>query len=124
MSPDEISDAQTPYAGWERPSRRFAANGSDPPPAWSDFSDPLDAITGRFGHIRRERQSRFSRTEQSALAAMGLCEDADRRALRSRYAQLLRRYHPDRNGGDRSHEHRLREVIEAYQELKQAAAFA
>jgi hypothetical protein len=43
MSPEEIQDAQGPLAGWERPSRKFAANGADPPPAWSDFADPLDA---------------------------------------------------------------------------------
>ncbi len=124
MSPDEIADAQSPFGGWERPSRRYAAIGSDPPPAWSDFSDPLDAIAGRFGHVRRERPSRFSRAEQRALAVMGLGEDTDRTGLRSRYSQLVRRYHPDRNGGDRSLEHRLGEVIEAYQTLKKAAAFA
>ncbi len=48
MSPEEISAAQSPLAGWDRPSRRFAANGADPPPRWSDFADPLDAISTRF----------------------------------------------------------------------------
>jgi len=52
MSAEQISEAQSPLAGWERPSRKFAANGGDPPPAWSDFSDPLEAISGRFGRIR------------------------------------------------------------------------
>jgi curved DNA-binding protein CbpA len=37
---------------------------------------------------------------------------------------LLRRYHPDHNGGDRSHEAALQGVIEAYQHLRKAAAFA
>ena len=36
----------------------------------------------------------------------------------------VRRFHPDRNGGDRSHERRLGEVIEAYQTLRKSAAFA
>jgi DnaJ-class molecular chaperone len=36
----------------------------------------------------------------------------------------VRRYHPDKNGGDRSKEARLTAVIEAYQLLKVAAAFA
>ena len=36
----------------------------------------------------------------------------------------MRRYHPDKNGGDRGHETRLREVIEAYQLLRRAAVFA
>ncbi|HEX6785006.1 MAG TPA: DnaJ domain-containing protein [Sphingomicrobium sp.] len=125
MSPEEIQDAQGPLAGWERPSRRFATNGADPPPAWSDFSDPLEAISGRFGRARnRETQSRFSKPERRALSVLGLAEDADRHALRRRYSSLVRRYHPDKNGGDRSHEGRLGEVIEAYQLLRKSAAFA
>jgi hypothetical protein len=111
MSADEITRAQSPLAGWERPSRRFAANGADPPPAWSDFADPLDAIATRFGRWR-------------ALSVLGLGEEADRHAVRQRYSQLVRRYHPDKNGGDRTHERRLGEVIEAYQLLRKAPAFA
>ncbi|MGZ2411938.1 DnaJ-like protein [Sphingomonas sp. F9_3S_D5_B_2] len=123
MSPDEISDAQRPLAGWDRPSRRFAANGSDPPPAWSDFSDPLDAISARFGRRPEQKMSRFTRDEQRALSILGLGEDADRHSVRQRYSALVRRFHPDRNGGDRSQEERLGRVIDAYQLLKKAAAF-
>jgi len=45
-------------------------------------------------------------------------------SLRKRYSALVRRYHPDKNGGDRSHEDKLGEVIEAYQLLRKSAAFA
>ena len=124
MSPEEIQDAQGPLAGWERPSRKFAANGADPPPAWSDFADPLDAISTRFRRFRDRKRSRFTKAEQRALSVLGLGEDADRHSLRQRYSTLVRRYHPDKNGGDRSHEGRLGEVIEAYQLLRKAAAFA
>lgn len=125
MSPDQITRAQSPLAGWDRPSRKFAANGADPPPRWSDFADPLDAISTRFAQIREAKQpSRFSKPERRALFVLGLGEDADRHRLRQRYSALVRRFHPDKNGGDRSHEGRLGEVIEAYQLLRKAAAFA
>jgi hypothetical protein len=124
MSPEEITRAQSPLAGWERPSRKFAANGADPPPAWSDFADPLDAISTRFGRLRDHQPSRFSRVEQRALSVLGLGDDADRNQLRKRYSGLVRRYHPDKNGGDRSHERRLGEVIEAYQLLRKSTALA
>lgn len=124
MSPDEIAEAQTPYAGWERATRAFASAGADPAPSWSDFSDPLDAISGRFRHAKREASSRFTRAERRALSVLGLGEDATLKAVRSRYSQLVRRFHPDRNGGDRSHEKQLGEVIEAYQTLRKSAALA
>ena len=124
MSPDEISEAQSPTAGWDRQTRAFAHAGSDPAPSWSDFSDPLDAISTRFRRSRRDAPSRFSRAEQRALSVLGLGEDADLKSVRNSYSKLVRRFHPDRNGGDRSHEGRLGEVIEAYQLLRKATAFA
>ena len=125
MSTEEITRAQHPLAGWERPSRPFAGNGADPPPKWSDFADPLDAISGRFRHIReRATPSRFSKPERQALSVLGLGDNVDRHALRRTYSTLVRRYHPDKNGGDRSHEARLAAVIEAYQLLRKSAPFA
>ncbi len=127
MSADEIHHAQRPMAGWERETRSFARAGQgDQPPRWSDFADPLDAIGARFGTraaMRRE-DARFSEGERRALNVLGLAGDADRTALRRRYSELVRRYHPDRNGGDRSHEAMLQKVIAAYQQLKGCAAFA
>ena len=124
MSPEEISDAQSPLSGWDRPSRTFAANGADPPPAWSDFADPLDAISSRFRRAGEPTApSRFGKAERRALAVLGLGEDADLHGLRQRYSNLVRRYHPDKNGGDRSQEGRLGEVIEAYQLLRKSPAF-
>ena len=70
------------------------------------------------------RTTRISGEERAALDTMGLEPDLDRTALRKRYSELVRRYHPDRNGGDRSHEGRLTRVVEAYQVLKKSAALA
>lgn len=130
MSADEIHDAQRPYAGWERETRAFnGTGGADRPPRWADFSDPLDAIGARFREKMRDQAARkdgkpLSGRDREALRVLGLEADADRTALRRRYSELVRRYHPDRNGGDRSHEASLQRVIEAYQHLKSAPAFA
>jgi DnaJ domain len=133
MSADQIYAAQTPMHGWETESRTFRAAGSaDLPPRWADFKDPIDAIGARFRQrmdAAREEQRqaadpRFTREEHRALKVMGLTAECDRRTLRRRYADLVRRYHPDRNGGDRSHEKALQAVIEAYTALAKAQAFA
>ena len=65
---------------------------------------------------------RFNRDEAQALETMGLGLDTDRRRLRRRYSELVRRYHPDRNGGDRKYEKRLTRVVEAYQLLRKSNA--
>ena len=130
MSADEIFRAQSPTSGWDTKTRAFASVGENGMPRWADFDDPLDAIGARVGDIRRQaagnRQefSRFTPREREALNAMGLTVGTDRQQLRRRYSELVRRYHPDRNGGDRSHEARLQRVVEAYQLLRRAVAFA
>ncbi|MDX8357614.1 DnaJ domain-containing protein [Sphingopyxis terrae] len=130
MNADQIMAAQSPTAGWETESRTFRAAGSaDLPPRWADFKDPMDALGARFrqrmDEARREAADpRFTREEHRALQLMGLATDADRAALRRRYSELVRKYHPDRNGGDRSHEVRLGEVVAAYQLLRKTRAFA
>ena len=123
MSAEEISEAQSIYGGWERSVRAFSPTAGATP-AWRDFDDPIDAIGARFRAGRDASSSRFSADERRALAVLGLGEDADRHALRSRYSKLVRRFHPDKNGGDRSHEDRLRAVIEAYQSLRRSRVFA
>ncbi len=125
MTSEEIADEQRPYAGWERETRAFAANGA-PGPRWADFTDPLDAISARFAGRSPDRADGrpLSDIDRRSLKVLGLGTDVDRRALRQRYAVLVRRYHPDRNGGDRSHEKALQEVISAYTQLKSRPAFA
>lgn len=129
MSVEEIHEAQRPYAGWERETRAFSSNAASPPPRWQDFSDPIDAIGARFKEKLKEARARqdgkpLSSDDRKALRVLGLAADADRKALRARYTELVRKYHPDRNGGDRSFEKALQDVISAYTHLRKAPAFA
>lgn len=129
MSTEEIEAAQRPYAGWERETRAFSSNAASPPPRWADFADPLDAIGAKFRERMKEAKARadgkpLSGDDRKALKVLGLEADADRKALRQRYTELARRYHPDHNGGDRTHEKALQDVIAAYTHLRKAPAFA
>jgi DnaJ-class molecular chaperone len=40
--------------------------------------------------------------------------------IKARYKELVKRHHPDANGGDRSAEERLRKVIQAYDYLRKS----
>lgn len=131
MDAEEIEAAQRPYAGWERETRAFSASAATgtPPPRWADFTDPLDAIGARFrARMEAERPRAdgkpLSVEDRKALGTLGLSADADRKSLRTRYTELVRRYHPDHNGGDRGHEHALQDVLAAYAHLRKAPAFA
>jgi hypothetical protein len=131
MNAEEILAAQSPASGWRTESAAFSPRAQvDGMPRWADFDDPLDAISARASGIKSRAQreaamameGRFSKDEAAALETMGLGSDTDKRRLRRRYSELVRRYHPDRNGGDRSYEARLNRVVDAYQLLRKSRA--
>jgi hypothetical protein len=89
------------------------------------FSDPFNM----FGPNARRRGGRpepeapgrhLGRLERNALADLDLDETAQAPAIRARYTELVKRCHPDANGGDRSAEDKLQRVIRAYQTLRKS----
>ena len=77
----------------------------------------LRARTGERQDTPRARRLRT--LEQKALDDLGLPHSATATEIKSRYKELVKRHHPDANGGDRSSEGRLRQIIQAYKLLKQ-----
>jgi DnaJ-class molecular chaperone len=55
-----------------------------------------------------------------ALGTLGLDDTADAEKIKTRYKEWVKRLHPDANGGDRSMEEKLREIIQAYNYLRTA----
>jgi curved DNA-binding protein CbpA len=73
------------------------------------------------GASREEAQRRAVRNvERKAFHSLGLETDAERVEIKARFKELVKRHHPDANGGDRGSEDKLREIIEAYNYLKSA----
>ena len=67
---------------------------------------------------QRSRPPRHGVVALKALHVLGLDDDASASDIKARYKDLVKRLHPDSNGGDRSHEERLREIITAYNVLR------
>ena len=81
--------------------------------------DPVGVFRSRFRQKAQEPQRpRYGLAAMKALGTMGLDDTADSPAIKARYKEWVKRLHPDANGGDRSNEERLREIIHAYNHLK------
>lgn len=127
MSEGQIRAWQAGTATGERPTWSFRAS-RDSREAMAArtsteraFADPFGlfaAARRRAEHAAHERK--LGRLERTALADLDLDATASAPAIRSRYIELVKRCHPDANGGDRSAEHKLQRVIRAYQALRKA----
>ena len=83
------------------------------------FADPHDMFPWRASHTGEARRP-LKPLELKSLEALDLTAAADRLEIKSRFKQLVKRHHPDANGGDKRSEDKLREIIQAYNYLKQA----
>ncbi len=75
--------------------------------------------TPRDDGVYREGR-RLTRLQVGAFRTLNLKPTASSSEIRKRYAELVKRFHPDSNEGDRSAEAQLQEVIKAHQLLKKA----
>ncbi len=60
------------------------------------------------------------RAERKCLRQLNLEDGATKAEIKARFKDLVKRHHPDLNRGDRASEDKLREVIQAYNYLRQA----
>ena len=72
---------------------------------------------GEPSQVRRpERQ--LTRLQSIAMDTLQLAHNATLLEIKARYKELVKRFHPDANGGDRTAEERLKQVIKAYGVLR------
>ena len=76
------------------------------------FAEDADTSTVR----RPERQ--LTRLQIMAMDTLHLAHNATLIEIKARYKELVKRFHPDANGGDRGAEERLKQVIKAYGVLR------
>lgn len=92
-------------------ARTFSANPR--------LKDPL----GVMGGATRARAAapsarKMSDADRKAFLVLGLDVTAKSDEIKTTYKDLVKRHHPDANGGDAGSEERLRNVITAYNQLK------
>ena len=123
MSQDEIEAHIRNDTVWQRPTWPLGSFGSN------HSRDPLDAIRDGFGFFAEHREERKAAEEQwrprsaeeRALSILGLKPPMVFAEIKRRYKELVKRLHPDANGGDKGAEEQLKVINQAYSTLKQAA---
>jgi curved DNA-binding protein CbpA len=74
----------------------------------------------KAGGTRMQQDRKLKTLEAKAFDTLGLSSSAKQEDIKRRYKELVKKHHPDANGGDRGSEERFRAVVQAYQLLKQS----
>ncbi|MSP50367.1 MAG: molecular chaperone DnaJ [Alphaproteobacteria bacterium] len=124
MSPGEIERQVRNDTVWQRPTWPLGPSGRRQRPEAVEIEDPFD-IFGEGPGPRPTAESRMRDLppeERDALAILDLAPDVTLEELKSRYKVLVKRHHPDANGGDRQAEERVKAINLAYSTLRKRLA--
>lgn len=121
----EINAQESDDKVWERKTRPL---GDPETRAWArlGIEDPHqvlgDKATRNPGSAAASSR-RLPPTERRALEILDAHEHSSKAELRKAYKALIKVLHPDMNGGDRSQEEQLQEVVWAWDQVKDSRNF-
>jgi curved DNA-binding protein CbpA len=133
MSLDDVAKFQKDALIGHRPTWKMGMNGGRPTtrshsarfhPEFVSANDPFGVFrefggpAGARPDSERTEVRTVRNAERKALDSLGLEVNASAEDVKTRFKALVKRHHPDANGGDRSTEDKLREIIQAYMYLK------
>lgn len=110
--------------GKKRNAADIAPDGQTNPWAEAElprqFADPFGLLHGKAGHRAPEQTSRrpVGNAERKAFSMLNLEVTASASEIKLRFKAMVKRFHPDANGGDKTYEDKLREIIQAYTQLE------
>jgi hypothetical protein len=131
MNAEAVARYQKDALTGHRPTWKMGANGGvkkgaaeaeldgafDPFSMFSELNGRARWRQGPEAQAKTETR-KVMNAERKALQVMGLGSDATLAEVKVKYKALVKQHHPDANGGDRSTEDRLIEIIKAYNYLK------
>lgn len=135
MNDTEVQDFQKDALTGHRPTWKVGVNASAPgapsakdqaasgAPAGFRAMDPHGFFAKRARAAREqpaESRRQLKPLERKNLQVLNLSIEATRVDIKARFKELVKIYHPDANGGDARSGEKLREIIQAYNFLKQA----
>ncbi len=86
---------------------------------WID--DPMKILgDGAGGSEPRRPQRKLPKQVKDAFFTMNLDPNSSPEKIKTRYKELVKKFHPDANLGQKGYEERLKRIIEAYTSLKTA----
>lgn len=115
MSVDEIEREVRNSTTWQRPTWPLGSKTSN-----RKFSYGLNDPFGLFEEEAEEMKKAKARppsAEEEAMKVMELDGELTLKILKTRYKQLVKRYHPDANGGDKDAEEKFKQIAQAYTTL-------
>lgn len=127
MNPKDVSKFQKESLTGNRPTWKLGVENAAEMPGYmakdrirSRFNDKVNALEKDALNKNPVKRPKVGNAARKAFGVLGLDTDIVGEEIKNKYKILVKRHHPDANGGTRDAEDRLVEIIKSYRYLKSA----
>ena len=118
MSQVEIESFLKSDVTWHRPTQKFGSSDNFFNILWNN------ALSDKFNFFSTEKilntlsEKKLSEKDKDAFKIMGLEFSSDWSTIQKVFKTLVKKFHPDRNSGNKEFEDKLKKITLAYSHLK------
>ena len=102
---------------WHKATKKFGSSENFFNILWNNaLEDKLNIFES--SNFIDFKKTKISKTDKDALNVMELNSDVKWEQIQSKFKQLVKKYHPDKNQGNKKFEDKLKKITLAYSQLK------
>jgi len=118
MCQDEIEDFLKSDLTWHRPTQQFGSSDNFFNILWSNaLNDNFNFFKSKE-NINKLNSKKLSEKDKDAFKIMGLDLNTDWENIRKKFKILVKKFHPDKNSGNKEFEDKLKKITLAYSRIK------
>ena len=118
MSQNEIENFIKSDITWHRPTQKFGSSDNFFNILWNNaLNDNFNLFKGEK-IFRDSKYNRLNEKDKDAFKIMGLEINAEWLIIQKKFKTLVKKFHPDRNAGNKQFEDKLKKITLAYSHLK------
>ena len=120
MNDEQISEFIKSDMTWHKPTQNFSAQDNFFKLLWNNtLKENLEELNDKH-KINGMRQYNYTEEDIRAFNVLNLNRYSSWFSVREKFKKLVKKYHPDKNSGDKKYEEKLKIITLAYTQLKRA----
>ena len=118
MSQNEIENFLKSDLTWHRPTQKFGSSDNFFNILWNNaLNDNFNLFKGEKIY-KDSKYNRLNEKDKDAFKIMGLEINTEWLIIQKKFKTLVKKFHPDRNAGNKEFEDKLKKITLAYSHLK------
>ena len=118
MSQKEIENFIKSDVTWHRPTQKFGSSDNFFSILWNNALSDKFNLFNENSSVNILNGKKLNEKDRDAFKIMGLELNADWSKIQSKFKTLVKKFHPDRNSGNKQFEDKLKKITLAYSHLK------